>query len=120
MAGDFAPGNYAIKFVAGNRYRRTLAFQQGAAATPLDLTGVTASLQVRGAGALLLAATSANGMVTLGGAAGTAAIDLPATATALPPGLYAYDLLLTFPGNDPETYLGGMCQVIDSVNGSGP
>ena len=118
MAGDFTPGFYPIRFVAGNRYRRPIAF--GPASAPLDLTGVTASLQVRSAGVLILSATSANGMLAVNGTAGTVTIDLPRAATALPPGLYAYDLLLTFPGDDPETWLGGTCQVIDSVNGTGP
>lgn len=114
MAGDFTPGFYAIKFVAGNQYARTLAF--GPAGTPMNLTGVTASLQVRAAGVLLLSATTANGMIAVNGPAGTVAIALPPAATSLPPGLYPYDLLLTFPGNVPQTWIAGTCQVTDSVN----
>ena len=63
-----------------------------------DLTGYTAAMQVRPTAAsatVLLTATTENGRITLGGAAGTIDIDVDAsTMEAMTPGKYVYDLEL--------------------------
>lgn len=70
----------------------------GAALTPVDLTGYSATLQIRqSAGGTLLYDASSN--LTLGGVAGTITITIPGTTTA---GFTwfngAYDLLMTSAG----------------------
>ena len=63
-----------------------------------DLTGYTAAMQVRPTAAsatVLLTATTENGRITLGGAAGTIDIEVDAsTMEAMTPGKYVYDLEL--------------------------
>lgn len=63
-----------------------------------DLTGYTAAMQVRpnaASATVLLTATTENGRITLGGAAGTIDIDVDAsTMEAMTPGKYVYDLEL--------------------------
>lgn len=81
---------------AGATFERTLTYKLNGAA--VNLTGWTARMQVRQrhiADTALLDLTTANGGITLGGAAGT--ISLLATDTqtgALPEGVWRYDLEL--------------------------
>lgn len=67
----------------------------GAGAEPVDLTGYTALLQIRTApGGTLLYDASSN--ITLGGTAGTIALNIPAATTAgFTWSVGVYDLLLT-------------------------
>jgi hypothetical protein len=64
----------------------------------VNLTGYTARLQARvdvEDSELILSLTTANGGITLGGAAGTISLDQTATQTTLlPAGTYVYDLEL--------------------------
>jgi hypothetical protein len=66
--------------------------------TLVNLTGYTARLQARvdvEDTELILSLTTANGGITLGGAAGTISLDQTATQTTLlPAGTYVYDLEL--------------------------
>lgn len=66
--------------------------------TLVNLTGYTARLQARvdvEDSELILSLTTANGGITLGGAAGTISLDQTATQTTLlPAGTYVYDLEL--------------------------
>jgi predicted MFS family arabinose efflux permease len=66
--------------------------------TLVNLTGYTARLQARvdvEDTELVLSLTTANGGITLGGAAGTISLDQTATQTTLlPAGTYVYDLEL--------------------------
>ena len=70
-------------------------------ATPVDLTGCTARMQVRGdieSETVLLELTTENGGIVLGGAAGTIVIFMSAVQTAAitwTPGVY--DLEIVFP-----------------------
>jgi len=70
---------------------------EDASGNPINLTGYTADLDVKDVqGNLVTTLTTSNGGITLGGSAGTIALSLSATQTsALGPGIYSYDLLLT-------------------------
>lgn len=89
----------------GATFSKRLTWKTGAsvgAAAPVNLTGYTARMQIRqsvDASAVMLELTTANGGITLGGAAGT--IDLLATAAqtaALRAGRAHYDLELVSAG----------------------
>ena len=71
--------------------------------TPIDLSGMTARMQVRKTKSdpdLIASFTTANGRITLGGVAGTVTVIMSAADTAvLTPGVYAYDLEIV---NGPE------------------
>src|SRR5215472_1882823 len=69
--------------------------------SPVDLSGYSAAMQVRFAlgGYLLIELTNSNGMITLGGTAGTVLLIISAAKTTLfAPGAYHYDILLTSAG----------------------
>jgi len=93
-----SPGRYDMTIYQGASFDTTLTWKVGDPATPVNLTGYTARLQVRSstdAATTALELTTANGGIVLGGAAGTIALAVSATATAaLSPGYYVYDLEL--------------------------
>lgn len=66
--------------------------------TPVNLTGYTARMQIRNNiedASPIVDMTTANSKITLGGAAGTITLNIPATETsALTPGSAVYDLEL--------------------------
>ena len=87
------PGTYNITAWQGADFDRTFTVTQSG--TALNLTGYTSAMQVREAAdstAYLLSLTSGSG-ITLGGTAGTIAVDVTsAQSSAIPAGSYAYDL----------------------------
>jgi hypothetical protein len=89
------PGTYNLTCYQGADFDQTFTITQGG--TALNLTGYTASMQVREAAdstAILLSLTSSSG-ITLGGTAGTVAVVITsAQSSAIPSGSYAYDLEL--------------------------
>ena len=93
-----APGRYDMTIYQGASFDTTLTWKVGDPATPVNLTGYTARLQVRtstDAATTALELTTSNGGITLGGAAGTIALAVSASATtSLSPGYYVYDLEL--------------------------
>jgi hypothetical protein len=65
--------------------------------TPWNLTGYTATLTVRpffGSTTTTLLATTANGKIVLGGAAGRVTVTFNSTETNIVPNRYVYDLVL--------------------------
>jgi hypothetical protein len=78
------------------------AFTVKTDATPWNLTGYTATMTVRpfvGSTATTLLCTTANGRITLGGAAGTVVVNVnAATTAAITPNRYDYDLVLNSGG----------------------
>ena len=92
------PGRYDMTIWQGATFQRVFTWRVGTPAANVNLTGYTARMQLRissDAATPALEATTENGRITLGGAAGTVTLDLPATVTAaLPANQYAYDLEL--------------------------
>src|SRR5437868_4493475 len=70
---------------------------EDASGNPISLVGYTADLDVKdSSGLLVVALTTSNSGIVLGGVLGTITLALSAAATAaLPPGNFVYDLLLT-------------------------
>ncbi|XXQ53890.1 hypothetical protein ACA040_002572 [Xenophilus aerolatus] len=69
----------------GATFTRQVTWKTGKPATPVDLTGCIARMQIREAiesPEVLVSLTTANGGITLGGAAGTVALRIEAAATA--------------------------------------
>jgi hypothetical protein len=89
------PGTYNIICYQGADWDRTFTITQSG--TALNLTGYSASMQVREAAdstAYLLSLTSDSG-ITLGGTAGTVGVAITsAQSSAISAGSYAYDLEL--------------------------
>lgn len=90
------PGYLPLKCKQGQTYTRTLRLKRKVAGvlTPVDLTGYTGKMQIRGSAGdptLLAEAT-----VTVDGPNGTVTLSLTsAQTTALPPGKLVYDLDIT-------------------------
>lgn len=101
------PGSYDDGCRCGQFWRRTLTWKD-AAATPVDLTGYQAMMQVRrdvDSAVLIELSSDVEGGITLGGAAGTIERVMTDEQTAeLPPCAALYDLLL-IPPNGEDTYL---------------
>ena len=76
---------------------------------PINLTGYGARMQIRAAdGALLADLSVANGKITLGGAAGTIELVIPAADTAVMTFATAlYDMKLIAPNGDEIRFLQG-------------
>jgi len=87
--------NYDIVCDQGATFSRVMTWQDSAA-TPTDLTGYTARMQVRAtadSSTVLLSLTTENSRITLGGTAGTITLLVSATDTAaVVAGEYVYDL----------------------------
>lgn len=92
------PGRYDMTIWQGATFQRVFTWRVGTPAANVNLTGYTARMQLRtaaNAATPVLEATTENGRITLGGAAGTITLNLSATVTAaLPANQYAYDLEL--------------------------
>ena len=83
------PGMAAFKLsiiiVQGETFSKVSTWMAGTPPVPVDLTGCTARMHVRDAVAsadVLLALTTENGRITLGGTAGTVTLQLSAAETA--------------------------------------
>ena len=107
------PGALNLAANPGTRFQRTFTWQNPDA-TPADLTGYWAVLQVRwradSPDALLEASSDPAGGITLGGALGTIQVskDLP---VGFAPGSYAWDLRLVSPLGAGLVLLGGRFEV---------
>jgi hypothetical protein len=93
------PGRYNITAYQGATYDLSMTWSVGG--TAVNLTNYTAAMQVResvSAGSAIISLTSSSG-ITLGGTAGTIALNIPAaTMGSAPAGSYVYDLELNSGG----------------------
>jgi hypothetical protein len=114
------PAVLAVTMQQGASWRRQLTLNQPGTTTPYDLTGCTAKMQVRqrpGAPDPALMSISeqsgADGVITLGGVAGTIDVFFNASATnRLATKKAAYDLFLSWPnGTDVWKVLEGTVAV---------
>lgn len=79
------PAKHNITIYQGATLRDVTTWKSGNPATPVDLTGCTARMQVREkveSVSPLLSLTTENGGIALGGVAGTVTINISAEATA--------------------------------------
>lgn len=110
------PGTYNIDCPQGATWDRT--FTATIDATPINLTGYTAAMQVRDAAdsaTALISLTSSSGIV-LGGSAGTIAVTISAEVTsAIVAGSYSYDLEITSGGGVVTRLLQGAFNVTAGV-----
>lgn len=113
---DAGAGKHDFTIRQGDTFSRTITWRSGAtlaaaqAATPNDLTGYSARMDIRAresSESAALSLTSGSGL-TLGGAAGTVVITITATqAAALTAGRYVYDLEVESAGGVVTTLLSG-------------
>lgn len=86
---------YDTTIEQGATFNRTFTWETGDPAEPVDLTGWTARMTMRGAGAEDFSLTTSNGRIALGGAEGTVSVTITAADTALLKATrYSYDLEL--------------------------
>jgi hypothetical protein len=103
----------------GSTFRKGFLWKAGSPPTPVDLTGVTARMQVRrkpDAPHVLLEFSTANGTIVLGGNTGTIELVLTSVATAqlnFESGMY--DLILTMPSGDVWRFVQGRLKVTKDV-----
>jgi len=110
-------GIYDITAEQGATFARTLTWRD-ALAVPIVLTGYTAKMQVRkslDADSALLTLSTVSG-ITLGGAAGTIALEVSASKMSqVPAGTYYYDLELTDSAGKVTRLLQGKFTVVREV-----
>ena len=113
------PGRYDFTIYQGASFDRTFTWQIGTPPVNVNLTTYTGRMQIRStvsAPSTVLAITTANGRMTLGGAAGTIAIAVTATDTAaLTPGQYVYDLEMVSAGGEVTRLLEGRATISAEV-----
>lgn len=119
------PGVFDMRMWQGATWEYDLLWENGDPATPVNLTGYEARLMVRTTpvdDTIILELDSligGAGGITLGGAAGTIALDMSAADTALIlPGWYVYDLELESAGGTVTRLLEGKFAVIAEVTRS--
>ncbi|MCI1193407.1 phage baseplate upper protein [Calidifontimicrobium sp. SYSU G02091] len=94
----------AIKIYRGDTWQRAWIIKDGAG-NPVDLTGAAARLHVRDAdGVKVMEASTADGRLTLQSAAGRIDLVMPASATAVAPASYRFDIEVTYPSGVRITY----------------
>lgn len=114
-----APLKYDITIYQGSTFRLPLTWKTGDPATPVDLTGCTARMQIRAdvkAPKALITLTTENGGITLGGAAGTVEIIVTPTQSKdveLSGGVY--DLEIVFAPDIVRRLLEGSVEVLPEV-----
>ena len=113
-------GIHNIKVEQGATFSQTFTWK--ISANPVDLTGYTARLKVRdtarrpSAANEMISLTSPSGGIVLGGAAGTIAVTISASATAsLLAGKYVYDLELVAPNTTVTRLIKGTFTVLSEV-----
>ena len=110
-------GRHDLTIEQGATFQRTFTWKD-AAGTPVNLTGYTATMQVRQShlsAAPLITLTTAAG-ITLGGAAGTVVARMTDEQTdTLPAGNWRWDLKLTSPAGDDTRLLEGTAKVTPAV-----
>jgi hypothetical protein len=113
-------GIHNIKIEQGATFSQTFTWK--ISGNPVDLTGYTARMKVRDttrrASAVneMISLTSPSGGIVLGGAAGTIAVTISASATAaVVAGKYAYDLELAAPNATVTRLLKGNFTVLSEV-----
>lgn len=108
------PAKHSLKLRQGDTYKRTLTWIVNK--TPVNLTGYDARLQIREDPDDATPALDASDYLTLGGAAGTIEVEIPASETAdLEPGRYVYDLEVESGGGEVTTLIAGSVTVTAEV-----
>jgi hypothetical protein len=114
-----APLKLPLTIYQGATFRKRVAWKAGDPATPVDLTGCTARMHIREkleSPEVLLALTTENGRIALGGTAGTVEQVLDAeTTAALPWVAGVYDLEIEFPNGDVRRLCFGAVKVSREV-----
>jgi hypothetical protein len=111
-------GEYSFSLFDGEDFDRVLTWSASAipvsqGGTPVNLTGYTASLSVGTQAGFITTVSSANGLITLGGALGTVRIYIPASVSAAFVNTAPYyRLFVTVPSGDTSCLLAGTFQVI--------
>lgn len=108
------PADYRITLMQGDTYKRTLTWVVNK--VPVNLGGYSARLQIRESADDPSVALDASEYLTLGGAAGTIEIEIPAAETAdLEAGRYVYDLEVESAGGEVTTLIAGSLTVTAEV-----
>lgn len=96
---------------------KTLSFQIiWGGATPIDITGYSASLQARSAdGGLLLDLSTSNGGITIDGPNGKLSLSAPATTTSLVSKVGRYELEMTSTSGDVYRVISGSISPVEEV-----
>jgi hypothetical protein len=94
----------AVKLYRGDTWTRAWELRD-AAGNPIDLTGASARLHVRdAAGAVVIAASTTDGRLTITPASGRIDMLVPYSATGIAPGSYRFDLEVTHASGLRRTY----------------
>lgn len=93
-----------VKIFRGDTWQRSWVIQD-AAGNPVDLTGASARLHVRNAaGVKVMEASTVDGRLTLQPAQGRIDMVMPKEATGVTPGVYRFDIEVTYPNGVRFTY----------------
>jgi len=106
----------AVKLYRGDTWARSWRVLQPEGA-PVDLADAAARLQVRdAAGALVMAASTADGRLSIASAEGRIDLVMPYAATNVAPGSYRFDLELTYADGTRKTVEQAALVVLEDVS----
>lgn len=118
MTTTYSADDYPVTCKQGSKFTRVFTYKPDGT-NAANLTGYTARMQVREnleASATVVDATTENGMIALGGAAGTITITIAHTVTAaFRVGTHRYDLELINPSSEPDRLFAGDFKVTREV-----
>lgn len=101
-------GVYNFTIEQGTDFARTLTWSTGSPASPVNLTGYSAAMQIRTSSAEPIVSLTNGSGITLGGSAGTIAIEIPsATTSTFNFNTARYDLKLVDGSGKPTRLLEG-------------
>lgn len=111
------PGNWNLTIYKGGTFYYTLAWTDQSN-TPINLTGYSAKMMVRpsvDSASAIITLSSGSG-ITLGGSAGTIALNIPSTTTATLPAIMAvYDLEVISPAGNVDFLIQGNVNIRQMV-----
>ena len=106
-----------VKLIRGDTWIRTWVLKDSSG-VPVDLSGASARLMVRDSntGAVKIAASTDNGLLTIISTEGRIALIVPYTQTeTLTPGKYKFDLEVTYANNIRRTIEQSILRVVEDV-----
>ena len=104
-----------LRLTRGDTWKHVFDYLEPDGVTAVDLTGVSARLQLRSSleTAAVETLSSATGEISI--VMGRISLNLPAARSGLLGGVLLYDLELTYPNGDVETIVAGVLNILGDV-----
>lgn len=110
--------NVSLEIDRNSTFTKEFIWKAGEPASPVNLTGCTAVMEIRPTydGELIASLTTENNRIVLGGVLGSIKLTMADEATLLLPfGIYSYDMFVTFATGEKRKVLYGTVTINNSI-----